>query len=207
MAFVRVFPGFIAPDKPFTSEGRPLGYTALDYWRFQFSNIWDIYEEVAEFLVSKALGIEVPYNKNGWTLWDINYKGKRIEVKSSAKYHPWQEEGYVSKKNVFGITKSKPQDAQNDDDRIPKRHSDVYVFCLSTGENQHDADPFETDHWEFYVIPTLTINHECGDNKSISIGRIKHLLKQGNKGAVPFDQLKSEIDATLEGLDEQGVLK
>lgn len=191
MAFVRKFPGFLNPDKPFTSSGHPLGFTALDYWRFQFSNIWDVYEEVAEFLVSRALGIEVPFNKNGWTLWDINYKGKRIEVKSSAKYHPWQEEGKISTNHYFGIQKSAPQDDPTD--TVPRRHNDVYVFCLSIGENQADADSFETDHWEFYVVPTAEINSKCGDNKTISIGRIREFAK-----GVSYDQLRVAVDEALE---------
>ena len=202
MAFNHDFMGFLPPDKPITSGGIPLGYTALDFWRSQFSNIWDLYDEVAEYLVSKALGIEEPSNKNGSPLWDINYRDKRIEVKSSAKYHSWQVKGYVSKNNVFGIPKTKPQDAETEDDKIPKRHNDVYVFCLSIGENQLDADPFETDHWEFYVVPTSVINRECGDNKTISIGRIKSLVKQGQKGPIKgpirYDQLKSAIDVVLD---------
>ena len=69
---------------------------------------------------------------------------------------------------------------------------------MSTGENQFDADPFETDHWEFYVVPTSVINRECGDNKTISIGRIKSLVQQENKGAIRYEQLKSAIDTTLD---------
>ncbi len=43
------------PDKQFTEGGMPIGLTALDYWRFQFSNVWDAQEEVAEFIVEKRL--------------------------------------------------------------------------------------------------------------------------------------------------------
>lgn len=193
MAFNRTFPGFLKADEPFTTGGKALGYTALDFWCYQFSNVWDIYEEVAEFLVSKALRIKIPYNKNGWTLWDINYKGKRIEVKSSAKYHPWQEEGKLTKNNVFGIQKSVPQDDATQTEAI--RHNDIYVFCLGIGENQNDAFPLETDHWEFYVVPTSTINRECGDNKTISIKRIKEITHKEN--GIPFSELKSAIDAII----------
>lgn len=198
MAFNHDFMGYMSPDKPITSGGIPLGYTALDFWRVQFSNIWDLFDEVSEYLVSKALGIENPCNKNGSPLWDINYRDKRIEVKSSARYHSWQARGYVSRNNVFGIQKTKPQDAETHGDKIPKRHNDVYVFCLSMGENQLDADPFETDHWAFYVVPTSIINRECENNKTISIGRIKSLLKQEKKGAVSFERLKSAIDEALD---------
>lgn len=52
-----------SPDKAFTDGGKPLGLTALDYWRFQFSNFWDMQEEIAEFLVAMALELELPQQK------------------------------------------------------------------------------------------------------------------------------------------------
>ena len=76
-------------QEQFTINGESIGYSVEDYWRFQFSNIWDAQEEVAEFIVSMALGIAIPQNKNGWTLWDINYRGERIEVKETGYYHSW----------------------------------------------------------------------------------------------------------------------
>lgn len=65
---------------------------------------------------------------------------------------------------------------------------------MSTGENQHDADPFETDHWEFYVVPTSVINDECGDK----FGRTKSLIKHNKASLASFNELKSEIDAALD---------
>ena len=47
-------------------------------------------------------------------------------------------------------------------------------------------------------MPTSVINRECGDNKTISIGRIKSLVQQENKGAIRYEQLKSAIDTTLD---------
>ena len=48
----------------------------------------------------------MPYNKNGWTLWDMNYRGKRIEVKETGYYHSWRTDGKVSQQRGFGITKA-----------------------------------------------------------------------------------------------------
>ena len=63
-------------------------------------------EYIAEFLVAKALGLEIPQNCHGWTLWDILYKGYRIEIKSTAYYHSWRNDGKVSNRRCFGITKA-----------------------------------------------------------------------------------------------------
>ena len=48
-------------------DGKTLGITMLDFWKYQYSNIYDIQEYIAEFIVGKALGINEPCNRDGWT--------------------------------------------------------------------------------------------------------------------------------------------
>ncbi len=181
------------PNKPFTDGGKPMGLTALDYWRFQFSNFWDAQEEVAEFLVAKALGLDLPHNKNGWTTFDILYKEKRVEVKTSAYFHSWRGDGKVSGRRVFGIPKTV---GQHDEKReVPERQNDVYVFCLNLGNSFESSDPFEMAHWEFYVVPTSIINHEFGDRNMVSLDRLKTITPEWGK--VLYSQLKAAVDAAL----------
>lgn len=40
----------------FTSKGESIGLTMLDFWKYQYSNIFDLQEHIAEFIVGKALG-------------------------------------------------------------------------------------------------------------------------------------------------------
>lgn len=80
--------GFLNGNEPFMDNEKALGFTVNDFWSFQFSNLWDMQGEVGEFFVSMALGNAVPDNKCGWTLYDIDYNGKRIEVKTTAYYQP-----------------------------------------------------------------------------------------------------------------------
>ena len=63
-------PIIISGVEPFQLAGESAGFTVGDFWQFQFSNVWDMQQEIAEFIVAKALGQEQPHNKNGWTLWD-----------------------------------------------------------------------------------------------------------------------------------------
>lgn len=182
-----------SPDKAFTDGGKPLGLTALDYWRFQFSNFWDMQEEIAEFLVAKALELELPHNKNGWTPFDIRYKGKRIEIKSSSYFHSWRGDNKVSKRRVFSIAKTIGQHSEKKPK--PERQNDVYVFCLNTGNTFADSDPFELNHWEFYVVPTAVINNMFDDRNKVSIDHIRDITKL--KKGVPYCQLKSAIDKAL----------
>lgn len=194
----------------FTLKDEKAGFNVLDFWRFQFSNLSDIQGRVGEFLVAMALKKETPDNNNGWTLWDINYREKRIEVKTTAYYQPWryskvyikqrwekdtklednQEHNY-SEQRTFGITKSRdPKDNEF------KRMNDIYVFVLNKGKNKEDADPLKLENWEFYIIPTFIIDKECRNNKTISLGKVKKLIKQvpSFSDGLSYDKIKDAVD-------------
>ena len=99
--------GFLTGDELFTYNGKRMVFDVKLFWRFQFSNLWDMQGEVGEFVVSMALGNIVPDNKNGWTQYDIDYREKRIEVKTTAYYQPWKPEGVeVSMQRTWSIRKA-----------------------------------------------------------------------------------------------------
>ena len=183
----------LSGQEQFTLEGNSAGFSVLDFWAFQHSNIWDVQEEIAEFIVAKALGQDMPYNKNGWTLWDMNYRGKRIEVKETGYYHSWRTDGKVSKQRTFGITKAYSRYKDNTSEF--KRQNDIYVFCLILGETMETSNPLVLENWRFWVVPTSTINRLCGDNKTISLGRVKRITGQNN--GVGYGQLKEEVDKVI----------
>lgn len=171
----------------FIRKGKPLGFTLLDFWQFQFSNIWDLQEHIAEFLVAKALGIKRPYNRSGWTPFDILYRNTRIEVKETGYFYSWQKKGKISQRRSFGINQT------YNGKQIKERQNDIYVFCLNTGETAKDSNPLELEHWEFYVIPTKIINEKCRANKTISLGRVRQLSP-----CILYKDLKNEIDKLIQ---------
>ena len=183
----------LSGQEQFTLDGKSIEFTVLDFWAFQHSNIWDVQEEIAEFIVAKALGQDMPYNKNGWTLWDMNYRGERIEVKETGYYHSWRTDGKVSKQRSFGITKAYSRYKDNTSEF--KRQNDIYVFCLNTGETQDTSNPLALENWRFWVVPTSTINRLCGDNKTISLGRVKRIT--GQKNGVGYGELRDEVDKVI----------
>lgn len=63
----------LSGEEMFTDNGKSIGLTVNNFWSFQFSNILHDPDEVAEFLVAKALGLDKPFNKDHWTLYDIDY--------------------------------------------------------------------------------------------------------------------------------------
>ena len=176
--------------EPFTLVNQPIGFSVIDFWRFQFSNIWDMQDQIAEFIVARALGQTEPYNKNGWTLWDINYRGRRIEVKETAYYHSWRNDGKVSTQRTFSITKAYSR--YKDSTSEFKRQNDIYVFCLNIGETKESSNPLQLENWRFWVVPTETINHVCGNHKTITLGRLQKLtdLMDG----IGFDEIKMFVD-------------
>ena len=177
----------------FTLDGKLIGFSVLDFWAFQHSNIWDVQEEIAEFIVAKALGQDKPYNKNGWTLWDMNYRGKRIEVKETGYYHSWRTDGKVSKQRTFGITKA--YSIYKNPRSEFKRQNDIYVFCLITGETKEASNPLALENWRFWVVPTSTINRLCGDNKTITLGRVKRIA--GLKEGLGYGELREAVDKVI----------
>ena len=174
----------------FTNNGEEVEMNLLDFWRFQYSNVWDLQGDIAEFIVAKSLGIEVPHNRNGWCLYDIGYKGYRIEVKQTSDWHSWNRDGYVQKTPRFGISKAYSiyQDSKSD----YERQNDLYVFCHLKGNDAKSANPMNLSAWDFYVIPTKLINDRCGDSKTISFSRVKKFADP-----VSYNELHSKIDAVI----------
>ena len=183
-------PSSFLGSETFKLLGQPVGFSLIDFWRFQFSNIWDIQDQIAEFIVAKALGQTEPYNKNGWTLWDINYRGQRIEVKETAYYHSWRNDGKVSSQRTFSIAKAYTIYKKSKSE--PKRQNDIYVFCLNTGETKESSNPLLLDNWRFWVVPTETINRVCGNNKTITLGRLQKITNM--KNGIGYGEIKAAVD-------------
>ena len=193
-------------DEPFIYQnGNKAGFTILDFWRFQFSNLLDMQGRVGEFIVAMALGKMDPDNNNGWTLWDIDYRETRIEVKTTAYFQPWRferdENGNIinddgknySEARTFSIRKA---NGEENGEKKFKRWSDIYVFVLNTGKTEKDADPRELKHWRFWVVKTKTINNLCKENKTISLKKLHDISK--NKEGLSYDELKQTIDKLID---------
>lgn len=182
----------------FTFDGKDTGFDMLDFWRFQFSNIYNLQEYIAEFLVAKALGINEAYNTEYWTLYDIPYREKRIEVKQTSYYHPWNKDGKVSSQRYFGITKANSSYEDSSEENRYERYNDIYVFCLNTGNTKEESYPLNINNWEFYIVPTSFINEHCGDNKTISLSRIRNMGFVAKR----FDEIRAEIDDIIDRITD-----
>jgi len=187
----------------FELNGKSVGFNMLDFWQFAFSSIYDIQGEIAEFIVARALGIDVPHNKELWTLYDIDYHGVRIEVKETSYYHPWNEDGKVSQSRKFGITMANSAYEDKEKPNRYERQNDIYVFCVVNGDTRGTSNPLVLDNWDFYIVPTSVINEKCKDNKSISLKRIQQLRYSPLK----FNEIKNVIDIESEKILKQKEMK
>lgn len=178
----------------FNLNGKPVGFNMLDFWQFAFSSIYDIQGEIAEFVVARALEIDVPHNKELWTLYDIDYRGTRIEVKETSYYHPWNEDGKVSQSRKFGITMANSSYEKPDEPNRLERQNDIYIFCVVNGDTRETSNPLILDNWDFYVVPTSVINEKCKTNKSISLKRIQQLGFE----PISYDKIKVEVDRIID---------
>lgn len=182
-------------EEQFLLHGKAAGMNVYDFWRFAYSDLnADPRDDVAEYLVSRALGIEKPFNKENWTPYDISYRGKRIEVKCTGYFQTWRTDSNVCPHRIFSIRK-----AHHPDTGVFERQNDVYVFCLLLGNTREEANVLDLENWEFYIVPTLKIDAICGDNKTISLSRIKNL----GFDACGFEEIKSRIDAELDNMEKR----
>ena len=101
--------------------------------------------------------------------------------------------GKLLRTHPVGDEVSPPMDKASSIKNVVKLQNN-YVFCLNTGETRESSYPLDLNNWEFYIVPTSFINDKCGNNKTISLGRIKSF------GFIPkkYNELRKEIDFIID---------
>ena len=183
-------------NEAFMQNGIELGFNVLDYWRFQFSNLVDNLGYVAEFLIAQALSKDEPDNCNGWTVYDVGYRGKRIEVKATSYWQSWKASHIISEQRNFSIRKTYLDYQNNKSDKA--RQNDIYIFCLDKGRDEKSSNPMNLENWVFYVVPTKVINEMFGNQKVLSLKRLEKIEKYGE--GITYDQIKENVDNIIDNL-------
>jgi hypothetical protein len=76
------------------------------------------------------------------------------------------------------------------------RPASIYIFCVHIAQH-HDyaerdgdvASLMSPEHWEFYVVPTFTIDHLFGKQKQVRLSVLESSLQQHGYAAVTYEQL------------------
>ena len=158
----------------FTLNGVDTSAQILDFWRWMGSDLNDNLMRAAlgEFIVATALGDSVvDEHRSGWRVFDIlTQYGCKIEVKTSAYRQTWQQRKPSSL--VFDVAQKINWE---NDSSAPKRHADVYVFCVFNN-GQDEASPLDLDTWDFYVASTADMDVILGEQKTATLTALKKRL-------------------------------
>ena len=187
-------------EEAFHAEGAPIGGTLREFWQWSGSNLLGNTERgiLAEYLVAKDLGLHADVQQS-WLPFDLQTSsGIRVEVKSGAYIQDWMQTAYS--RIVFGIRPTFAWDPKtNEFEGVRRRQSDVYVFAVLVTRDQSQIDPMDVSQWEFFVLPTKTLNQVVGDQKSITLSRVRKL----GATPVPFGQISGAIERALESTGSQ----
>lgn len=180
----------LPPETPFTYKDKPTSFSIQDFWVWMASDVLNntLRGTVAEYIVSQATEASAPVRVE-WDTVDITTpEGIKIEVKSAAYLQSWHQDrpSAIS----FGIAKTYPWDwEKNQYGETQVRSADVYVFCVLAHLNGQTVKPLDLTQWKFYVLPTRTLDTSLGDQKTVSLSRLKEL------GAEPldYDQIRNAV--------------
>ncbi len=150
--------------------------TVLEFWRWAFSNLLSNANRgiFAEFLIARALDLETGV-RDEWAPYDLETEaGLRIEVKASSYLQSWEQTGFSAIR--FSIQETKSWNTKTRTYSIESsRQADVYVFALLTHMDRETVNPLDGTQWEFYVLPTATLNNAVGNQKSIGLRALRRL--------------------------------
>lgn len=151
--------------------------TVREFWRWAMSDLLSNATRgvLAEFVVGTALGLRMEMRRE-WDAVDlVTAEGHRIEVKSAAYVQAWPQN--QPSKIQFRVAPTLAWDPEQIEPSEPesRRQADVYVFALLAEKDVERADPLDLSQWQFFVVAAAQLNHMLGDQKTISLGRLKAL--------------------------------
>ena len=168
-------------SESFCASGQSAGFDLLEFWQWSASDLVDNTTRgvLAEFIVAKALGIDVHPVRVGWAPWDLGMdletdRPIRIEVKSAAFLQSWGQRRLSTVQ--FVVPKRRAFNSENNSmEVIPRRHANVYVFALLWHKDKPTLDPLNLDQWRFYVLPTRTLDERTRSQHSITLHSLEAL--------------------------------
>jgi hypothetical protein len=74
-----------------------------------------------------------------------------------------------------------------------KRQADVYVFAVLKHRDKQTLDPLNVQQWDFYVLPTSTLDARVADPRTLSLSRLLAL----DPIKASFGQIANAIDEAM----------
>jgi len=153
-------------------------FSVLDFWQYGFSNLNSnvLRGVLAEFLVEQALkDTDDILLRNPWGDFDVEYKGKKIEVKSCSYLQDW-DQNKLSTVKWSGL-KAKGiywNDAvATSDEKEASYKADIYVLALLHHKEAETLDILDLDQWSFYVLTKDQLQDISNDGSSVSLVKVE----------------------------------
>lgn len=182
-----------------TFRNTDINYSLLNFWQWSVSDILSnaTRGRFAEFIVGTAIGLDVKNLRDEWDAYDLTTNdGIKIEIKSASYIQSWRQFDYSP--ISFSIKPAKHWDAENGMTKgEPKRHADLYVFCLLSHKDQGTIDPLKMEQWDFYVLPTFKLDNYKRSKSSITLNSLMKLVEK-----ICYLELKDKIYETYKEQEE-----
>jgi hypothetical protein len=170
-------------------DGKATKISLLDFWQWAGSDLIGNTARgiFAEYLVATAVGMAAEV-RNEWEECDVRLGDIKIEVKSAAYPQSWFQRSLST--ISFSIRPSRKWSSETGELAIdPKRHSDLYVFCLLAHKQKETLDPLNLHQWIFYILPTEALNIRYKEAKTIGLSTLLKL----NPSVAKYEELASCI--------------
>lgn len=201
-------------QETFENTGQPVALRLSDFWAWSASDIIGNTERgvLAEFIVGAAIGADGIRDgvREEWAAYDLKVGDIAVEVKSAAFIQAWEQAAYS--RVSFSYAKTQKYTTDNREDGEPSRAASVYVFALLKHTDQATLNPLDMAQWEFYVVPTLVLEHRKRSQSSVTLGSLKRFctavtfqeLRQRVDAAAAFPRPHISLDALADALDDLG---
>ncbi len=180
--------------EPFHHDGQELPQTLRNFWQWSSSDLVNnaLRGVLAEYLVATAIGCD-QNPRAEWDAYDLETtEGIKVEVKSAAYLQSWSQSDYSTIQ--FSIKPSQGWNAaDNTYSTETKRQADVYVFCILKHKDKTSIDPLNLSQWDFYILPTRTLNDSLGPQSTLSLSSLKKL----NPVQSSYGSIYCEIQKTM----------
>ena len=182
---------YIEPGSAFTlPEGNP-DFTVKDFWQWAFSDLQqnNIRGILAEFIIARALNIDLGLRLS-WDDYDlITSDGIKIEVKCGAYLQNWNQAKH-SELVFGGLCGQVWDEAEGRRGGTAKYRADIYIFAVQNALTHDEYNAMDLTQWEFYILSKKQLEEK--NTKSISLNVVKRMVN-----SVLFTELADSIKSII----------
>lgn len=178
---------YLDPDTSFLLPDGGNGFTVKEFWQWAFSDLQqnNIRGILAEFIVAKALNIDLGLRAS-WDDYDLmTSDGIKVEVKCGAYLQNWKQPKHSD--IVFGgLCGQVWNQVEGKRGGKAQYRADIYIFAVQNALKHDEYDAMDLAQWEFYLLTKDQLQQR--NTKSMSLGVVKRFTKP-----VSFSEIASVI--------------